>query len=59
MSNPIGYLLYCIKNVKYRYKGKHLFLSNKEKTIIFLKNHFFNIEKTLFYKLIMYLCKVI
>ena len=45
--------------VKYRYKGKHLFLSNKEKTIIFLKNHFFNIEKTLFYKLIMYLCKVI
>ena len=60
MSNPIGYLLfYCITNVKYRYKGKHLFLSNKEKTIIFLKNHFFNIEKTLFYKLIMYLCKVI
>ncbi len=51
MSNPIGYLLfYCITNVKYRYKGSNLFLTNKEKTIIFHKKHFFNIEKTIFYK---------
>lgn len=51
MSNPIGYLLfYCITNVKYRYKGNHLFSINKEKTIIFHKKHFFNTEKTLFYK---------
>ena len=51
MSNPIGYLLFnCITNVKYRYKGSNLFLTNKEKTIIFHKKHFFNTVKTHFYK---------
>ena len=49
MSNPIGYLLfYCITNVKYRYKGSNLFLTNKEKTIIFHKKHFFNTVKLIF-----------